>query len=294
MRQLRLLFLATTLLTIVLTSLAQDKQVDARQQHEASSHSGAPPGAVDLRGFTGIAFSPNGRILAAGSFDHTIKLWDPQSWALVGTLEGHSAPVTRVAFSHDGEILASGSGRGDLSIKLWNVSTHKLIRTLVGHEHIVNALAFSPDDGVLVSGSEDHTVRFWEVRTGNQLRVLRGKETIWALSFDSSGKVLAVGNHDGYVEIYDGQSGRFVRRIDAVGTILRLTNGKTKDPVMALAFRPGKEQIVTGSAFGVLLLWDTPSGESLTLCWEKSDGFLSVAFSPDGSLVAAGASSTPG
>jgi len=131
-------------------------------------------------------------------------------------------------------------------------------------------------------------------KTGTQLRLLRNQAAIWTLSFDPSGKLLAVGNHEGYVEIYDWPSERLVRSIDAVGKTRRLINGEVKDPVMSLAFRPGQNQIVTGSGFGALILWDTASGTELTRCKEKSDGFLSVAISPDGRLVAAGASSTPG
>ena len=132
------------------------------------------------------------------------------------------------------------------------------------------------------------------MKTGTQLRLLRDQAAIWTLSFDPSGKLLAVGNHEGYVEIYDWPSERLVRSIDAVGKMLRLINGEIKDPVMALAFRPGQKQFVTASGFGMLILWDTTSGAELTLCKERSDGFLSVAISPDGRLVAAGAGSTPG
>ena len=266
----------------------------APAQNQEPSQSGRVVAPPRYKGFTGLAFSPDGQILAAGSFDYTIRLWNPKSGALISRLQGHSATAIRIAFSHDGKILASGSGRGDLSIKLWDVSRHELIRTLVGHEHNVNALAFSPDDTVLVSGSEDHTLRFWDVKTGTQLRVLHDQATIWTLSFDPSGKMLAVGNHEGYVEIYDWPSGQQVRTIDALGKILRAINGETKDPVMSLAFRPGQKQFVTASGFGMLMLWDVTSGTRLTFCKERSAGYLSVAISPDGRLVAAGAGNAPG
>ena len=67
-----------------------------------------------------MAFSPNGRILASSSYYQTVKLSDPRTVALNSTLQGHSGPVTRIAFSRKGELRASGSGRSDLSIRLWN------------------------------------------------------------------------------------------------------------------------------------------------------------------------------
>jgi WD40 repeat protein len=77
-----------------------------------------------LKGHTGdvgsVAFSPDGKFLASGSRDYTIKLWDVATGSLVRTLEGHASGVLSVAFSPDGRLLASGSG--DWTIKLWDIS----------------------------------------------------------------------------------------------------------------------------------------------------------------------------
>src|SRR5438067_594037 len=83
-----------------------------------------------------VAFSPDGKIVASGSWDKTIKLWDVSTGAELRTLKGHSSFVNSVAFSPDGKILASGSGEGvgpvDNTIRLWNVSTGAELRTLKG------------------------------------------------------------------------------------------------------------------------------------------------------------------
>ncbi len=109
-----------------------------------------------------IAFSPDGKLLASGSFDNTIKLWDVTTWAELATLKTHK--VHGIAFSPDGKRLASGSR--DKTIKIWDVATRQELCTLTTPAE-VNSVAFSPDNKVLAAASNDNKIRLWFAATGD-------------------------------------------------------------------------------------------------------------------------------
>lgn len=115
-------------------------------------------------GVNSIAFSPDGRILAAGNSDRRVKLWDVATGQEVRTFSGHAGGVYGIVFAPDGMILASASW--DKTVKLWDVATGQEMRTLSGHTEYVSSVVFAPDGKTLASGSRDTTVKLWNVVTG--------------------------------------------------------------------------------------------------------------------------------
>ena len=154
-----------------------------------------------LNEVTIVAFSPDGRRLASGSDDGTVRLWDAESGKLVQTLEGHSHEVWAVAFSPDGRRLASGSF--DKTVRLWDAESGKPVQTLEGHSRGVWAVAFSPDGRRLASGSVDKTVRLWDAESGKPVKTLEGhSHEVRAVAFSPDGRRLASGSADGTVRLW--------------------------------------------------------------------------------------------
>ena len=133
-----------------------------------------------------MAFSYDGRILASGSFDNTVRFWDAATGAVQQTLKGHLGSVNSVAFSHDGRILASSSS--DKTVRLWDATTGALQQILEGYLSFVSSVAFSRDGRMLASASTDATVRLWDTATGalQQIWSVGGTATLLEFSPDGS------------------------------------------------------------------------------------------------------------
>jgi len=230
-----------------------------------------------------VAFSPDGNILASGSQDNTIRLWDVSLRKPLGEpLIGHSGWVRSIAFSPDGKILASGSR--DNTVRLWDVATRTpLGEPLTGHSKPVYSVAFSPDGLTLASGSGDNTIRLWDVSRRKRLgKPLNGHSNrVWNVAFSPDGKLLASGSSDKTIRLWD------VLRRKPLSEPL---TGHS-DEVYSIAFSPDGLTLASGSSDNTVRLWDVqlrkPLGEPLT---SHSKSVYSVAFSPDGLTLASGSS----
>ena len=141
-------------------------------------------------GVRGVAFSPDGRLLAtAGREDGTARLWDPATGEHQRTLTRHDSSVFGVAFSPDGRLLATSS---DGTARLWDPATGQHRRFLTGHHGWVWGVAFSPDGRLLATAGNDGTARLWDPATGEHQRTLTGHHGwVWGVAFSPDGRLLA-------------------------------------------------------------------------------------------------------
>src|SRR5262249_51921688 len=150
-----------------------------------------------------VNFSPDGRVLASGGLDGTVRLWDMATSKEMKVLRGHTNMVADVAFRGDGRLLASAGGvwdpytnkykAGEVVI-LWEVSTGRQWVTLRGHTDSIWSLCFSPDGRTLATASLDGTVKLWEVASGKERATLQGHtDGVSAVTFLPDGKTLASG-----------------------------------------------------------------------------------------------------
>jgi len=254
---------------------SQRKWWDVRSQREIATLTGHSSRVWSL------AFSPDGRTLASGSWDNTIKLWDVQSQGEIATLTGHSYLVLSVAFSPDGRTLASGSA--DNTIKLWDVQSQGQIATLTEHSNSVRSVAFSPDGRTLASGSADNTIKLWDVQSQRQIATLTGHSGfVYSVAFSPDGLTLASGSPDKTIKLWDVQS---------QGEIATLTE-HSDDVFYSVAFSPDGRTLAIWGEDKTIKLWDVQSQGEIATLTGHSDDVNSVAFSPDGRTLASGGRDT--
>jgi WD40 repeat protein len=202
------------------------------------------------------AFSPNGKTIAAGCSDGTVKLWQISDKKLIKTFRGHMGIVSSVSFSPNGTVIASGGLDG--TIKLWRVSNGERIRTLVDEYNTsgICSVAFSPKATTLVSGELNGRVKLWYASQGKvkteDIGIPRGPG--WSTAFSPDGNLLALGTKGGTIELY---------RVSDSNLLWIRSDGKDAEEIRSLAFSPDGSMIVSGGEDKVIRLWRTFDGKFL-------------------------------
>jgi WD40 repeat protein len=227
-----------------------------------------------------VAVSPNGRILASGSGDRTIILWDLETGQpLRPPLDGHRGAVYGLAFSPDGKNLASGSQ--DHTIILWDVATGRQLGKLTGHRDQVFCIAFSPDGKTLASASTDNTIILWDVATQQPIgKPLTGqKRPVLSIAFSPNGSMLASGGVEKNIMLWDTSTHERIGE-PMIGH---------KDVVRNVVFSPDGSFLASGSLDKTIILWDTTTHQAIGQPLTGHLGAVrSLAISSDGTTLASG------
>jgi uncharacterized protein (TIGR03067 family) len=272
----------------------------------------------DINFVSALAFSPDGKVLAAGNGIRGLWLWDVKTGEHLASLEGHTADISCVKFSPDGKILASSSL--DTTIHLWDLQAGKYLATLGPMYGSVYSVDFSPDGKAIAIGGTFETIKLRDVATGKTIRTFEGHtKTVYSVVFSPDGKLLASAGEDNVVRLWDVQSGQQVKVLkghtDLISSLsfspngkllasssrdktIRLWNVRSKKHVATLeghtewvhdvTFHPSGKRLLSGSWDETFKLWDVETRKVLHS--GKAHGILvhSVAYSPDGRRFATG------
>ena len=202
-----------------------------------------------------VALSPDGKLLATGSYDQKIKLWDTATGEEVRTLTGHNGAVYGLAFRPDGKVLASASG--DRTVKLWEVATGKRLDTFSQPTKEQYTVAFSPDGRRLVAGGVDNRIRLYAVSAG----AVEGTNQLLESKFAHEGAVLRIVFASDGATLLSSAEDRTVKWWDATQLVERGHLDAQSDLAPAVAFLAGNTRFVVGRLDGTLQFFDAKTGQ---------------------------------
>lgn len=249
----------------------------------------------------GLAYSPNGRLLATGTLSGTMQLWQYDGRSL-RSLAANMGAIVDIAFSPDGALIAAAfapksqvfpTGSGDPVARIWRVSDGTLVNTFMGHTGDVLGVAFSPDGLMLASASADETVRLWDVRGGMQQQVFSGHDDgARSVAFSPDGQTFAVSTHAPPIRLWSVRTGGTVRTYAGVTDKNDAGIPTLYDYGYNVTFSPDGQTIAAALNDDSVRLWQTNTGtlmRSFTGLRSDASPGVSFAFAPNGQTLATAA-----
>ncbi len=228
----------------------------------------SPHGAV-----ASAAISPDGKLVATGSWDHSAKIWNIATGQAIRKLDGgHAGYINSVRFSPDGKELLTASDDG--TARLWNIESGKPTGIVFrGHTARILEASFSPDGTQVLTVSGDKTARLWDRATGKQLGApfVGHKWAVLCGEFSADGERIVTGSQDKTAIIWDVATRKPLIKLE----------GHTAS-ISSAAFSPDGTRVVTGSQDDTAKLWDAMTGKEILSLPGHTQEVTSVSFSPDG------------
>lgn len=222
-----------------------------------------------------VAFSPDGKYVAATAGRRTVALLDSRNGKTVRTFESRSTGFYAVAVSSDGKWLASGAN--DRFVRLWQVANGQQLPRMLGSSGVITSISFSHNNRFLVSGSISGEVKVWDLRSGREAyKLTSSPRGINSVSFSSNGKWLGAAGGNRTIQLWDvaTRSSRILAGHDG--------------EVTSISFSPQEELLASAGRDKTIRLWDPNSGQLLRILATLADDVDALTFSPDGKSLAVG------